>query len=211
MGYMGFGLQKWIYTMKPRKPFKKRSENFGYETNESHERRFKLKEQTLANPERLDERINKDRKRIKLNIKLDRIHSIIYIISLFVIAIVVFVGVRDFGVSQSQENYRIIKSRQAQEKERSLSFLLKSGIYYLNNTEIESAIKEFELALGVDPTSSDALYYYVLSLSVDCELSNRNCERALEFFEKLKKIDNNKITEELEVRIVIVEEKMKNK
>jgi hypothetical protein len=29
MGYMGFGLQKWIYTQKPRKIFNKLKDNYG--------------------------------------------------------------------------------------------------------------------------------------------------------------------------------------
>jgi hypothetical protein len=210
MGYMGFGLQKWIYNMKPRKPFKKSNKNSGFENYDQSNREFKLKESYSSNPEILDERINEAKRRIKFNIRLDNIHSSIYIISLLALAIFAFFGINNYG-ERNQETQTIMSSRKLQEEKNALTVVMKSGINYLNNNEIENAIKEFELAITIEPKSEEALYYYVLSLSIDCENNNRNCESSVEFFETLKTFAKKQRIESLETRMVIVEEKLKLK
>jgi tetratricopeptide (TPR) repeat protein len=96
-----------------------------------------------------------------------------------------------------------------QEKADALILLIKTGKHHLYNNEIENAITNFKLALNIDPDNSVALYNLILALSVDCENNSNNCEEAIEYYGKLKKLDKNQISEELESRMVMVEEKIK--
>ena len=74
---------------------------------------------------------------------------------------------------------------------------------------IEDAINGLKDALYLDPQNKLALYNITLALSLDCEINARNCEETFEYFEKLKKLDEGLVSEELEVRVVVIEEKIK--
>ena len=69
MGYMGFGMQRWIYSMKPRKFHKYQDENtgqeiLGYKSHENQDPTFV--EHELKS---LDERIEKSIKESELGLK----------------------------------------------------------------------------------------------------------------------------------------------
>lgn len=209
MGYLGFGLQKWIYTMKPRKPFMKRSKKVGYDTIETTENKeFKLKDSVSTNPDILEDSINESKKRINRYFKLDFLNSLFIILSILVLSILAYWTIKNYE-SDTKRNNKTFKEREIREKNNAIYVLTESGMYHLKNNEIENAIKDFKLALDIDSENLKALKYYIISLSVDCEKNSKNCENALEFYEKLKKIDKNAISEELEGRIVIVQEKLK--
>jgi hypothetical protein len=205
MGYMGFGLQKWIYNMKPRKPFSKSAKNAGYENYEQAHWEFKLKESCTSNPEVIDKRLNEAKRRFKFNNRLDDIHSSIYIIAIVVLTIITFIGVNNYK-EKNQKNQVIISSRNQQEIKNALDVIIKSGINYLNHNEVKNAIKEFELALTLEPKNEEAFYYYVLSLSFDCVQNNRNCESAVTHFETFKTFANKQRIDTLEKRMVLVKE-----
>lgn len=211
MGYMGFGLQKWIYNLTPRKPFKKGTKSAGYETYEfDNPKSFSLKETSTNNLELAELRLKETRKRIKLNAQRERIFSSLFIIGLIVIIAFVYFGTFDFS-KKGNETLKIATVRISKERQSALELLMKSGELNLKNNEIGKAINDFTLALNIDENNTTALYNLILALSIDCEMNSRNCVETIQCIERLKKINRNLITEELELRLVVVEEKISRK
>lgn len=208
MGYMGFGLQKWIYNLKPRKPFKKGTKRAGFETHEfDNPKGFSLKEISTNNPELAGLRLKETRKRIKLNTQKERVFSILFIIGLIVIIAFLFFRALDYR-KKYNETQKIAMIKSSKEQQSALKLLMKSGEQYLKNQEIENAINDFKLALNIDEHNTTVLYNLILALSIDCEMNSKNCLETIQYFEKLKKINKDVITDELEVRLVVVEEKI---
>jgi tetratricopeptide (TPR) repeat protein len=210
MGYMGFGLQKWIYQMKPRKPFKKGNKIAGYETQDIHnQKEFNLKETYSTNPEIIENRLKEAKKKSLLNWRKQLAYSVLVVFALMSVFALIYYGKSDSIFSGSQDQYKLMAQKDRQEKAEALDLLIKTGKHHLYNNEIENAITNFKLALNIDPDNSLALYNLILALSVDCENNSNNCEEAIEYYIKLKKLDKNQISEELETRMVMVEEKIK--
>ncbi|PKO95051.1 MAG: hypothetical protein CVU14_12840 [Bacteroidetes bacterium HGW-Bacteroidetes-9] len=95
MGYMGFGMQKWIYRRKPRHPFAKKTEP-GYDTLPSHSPgEFVSYGSPSKNLRSIDERIRNGKE--KLRSRWQRSHwlniaFVIFLISIIGYIILKFVG-----------------------------------------------------------------------------------------------------------------------
>jgi tetratricopeptide (TPR) repeat protein len=114
-------------------------------------------------------------------------------------------------MSKFQENHNAVLILNTIEEENAVVVFIESGILHLKNSEIENAINDFKLALSIDPYNKTALYNITLAFSIDCEINARNCDETFEYFERLKKLDEGSVSEELEVRMVVIEEKMKKR
>jgi tetratricopeptide (TPR) repeat protein len=210
MGYMGFGLQKWIYQMKPRKPFKKGNKIAGYETQDIHnQKEFNLKETYSTNPEIIENRLKEAKKKSLINWRKQKFYGLLIVLALISVFALIYFNASYFNNSASHDHYKLMAKKDQQEKADALILLIKTGKHHLYNNEIENAITNFKLALNIDPDNSVALYNLILALSVDCENNSNNCEEAIEYYGKLKKLDKNQISEELESRMVMVEEIIK--
>ena len=206
---MGFGLQKWIYSMKPRKPFKKGNKKAGYDAVEFlNPQEFKPSETTIDNPEIIEERLKQSKKRIALKVREGRIYSVFIVIGLVLAFVLIYFAVSDY-MADYRENYNATVIVNLKDDQNALAVFIESGILNMKNKEIEKAIEDFRLALYIDPVNKLALYNITLALSIDCELNTRNCDETFEYFEKLKKLDEGLVSEELEVRMVVIEEKIK--
>jgi tetratricopeptide (TPR) repeat protein len=212
MGYMGFGLQKWIYNQKPRKPFKKRESTLGHEYIEiGNVKDFTLGDSIPPSPEGVEERILESKKRNRLNNKLDRIQGIFIIVIVVSILTIIYIKSRQPNTNSSKYGYTP-PSYDASDKEKdAIALFLKSGINLLQWNQIESAEEEFERALKIDPENIEVLNYYVLTLSFDCEQNNKNCHKATFFYEKLQKLDESKISQDVKTRIEVVQGILKKK
>jgi len=206
MGYMGFGLQKWIYNLKPRKPFKKGTKGAGYDTYQiNNPNEFKLKDTRIKNPELAELRLKESRKRFAANSRKERLFGVLIVICLIFSIALIFERVSNYTL-KSNENQKKSTERISKEKEDALELLIVSGKLNLQNNDIEHAINDFTLALNIDQENPIALYNLTLAFSIDCEKNSHNCEETIVCFEKLKKLDKKYISEELEMRIIIVEE-----
>lgn len=169
MGYMGFGHQKWIYNLKPRKPFKKGTKGAGYETYQINSpNEFKLKDTGTNNPELADLRLNEAKKRFAISTRNERLFIGLIIIGLIVTIVLIHRGVENYR-SKGNENSKTLTTRISNERLYALELLIKSGKQYLLNNEINYAINDFKLALNIDTINPVALYYLTLALSIDCE------------------------------------------
>lgn len=208
---MGFGLQKWIYNMKPRKPFKKGNKNPGYDTLEFlNSQEFRLSETTINNPEIIEERLKASKKRIALRVRVGRIYSVLIIAGILGISALVYQIISNY-MSIYHENHNAVVRLNTMEEQNALAVFIESGILNMKTNEIEKAIEDFRLALHIDPENRLALYNITLALSLDCELNARNCDETFEYFERLKKLDEGLVSEELEVRMVVIEEKIRKR
>lgn len=211
MGYMGFGLQKWIYTMKPRKPFKKGNKKPGYEANEFlNPQEFKPSGTSINDPESLEYKIKLSKKRIAFRHKAGRIYSVLIIAGILGVIVLIYMGISGY-MSEFRENHNTVIILNTLEEENAMAVFIESGILHLKNSEIENAINNFKLALSIDPYNKTALYNITLAFSINCEINARNCEETFEYFERLKNLDEESVSEELEVRLVVIEEKIKKR
>ena len=206
MGYSGFGLQKWIYNLKPRKPFKKGTKGAGYETYEINiPNDFKFKETRINDPELAELRLKETRKRFASNSRKEKLYGSLIVIGLIVIIALVYLRVSNYSLKSNVQQKQTME-RISKEKEDALELLIMSGKLNLQNNDIEYAINDFTLALNIDPRNPIALYNLTLAFSIDCEKYSRNCDETIVCFEKLKNLDEKYISEELEMRIIVVEE-----
>lgn len=208
---MGFGLQQWIYSMKPRKPFKKGNKSPAYDSEEFlNSQEFRPSSTSTTNPDILEGRIQASQKRIALRVKVGRIYSILIIAGILGISALVYQIISNY-MSKVQENHNVVLRLMTIEEENALAVFIESGMFNMKNNEIEDAISNFKHALYLDPENELALYNITFALSIDCELNTRNCDETFEYFERLKKLDKGLISEELEVRMVVIEEKLRKK
>ncbi len=166
MGYMGFGLQKWIYTMKPRKPFKKGNKSPGYDSEEFlNPQEFRPSVITTTDPEILKERIKASKKRIALRVRVGRIYSVLIIAGMLGLGVLVYQSISDY-MTIFQENHNAVVRLNSIEEENAMAVFIESGILNMRNNEIENAINDFKLALYIDPENRLALYNIILALSI---------------------------------------------
>lgn len=144
---MGFGLQKWIYNMKPRKPFKLGNKKPGYDTVEFlNPQEFRPSQTTINNPEILEKRIKASKKRIALRVKVGRIYSVLIIAGILGISALVYQIISNY-MSIYQENHNAVVRLNTMEEENALAVFIESGMLNMKTNEIEKAIEDFRLAL----------------------------------------------------------------
>jgi len=141
MGYMGMGMQKWIYTMKPRKPFsKKRKGSF---TNiPLYKRTFKIQPSN---------RILSSNKTQSPKSKFSNLFGI-FLFSLFLILIISMVTK---WISYEFNNQLNILEYQKNVNENHFNFLMNSGKKRLTNKNLTGAYYEFKLAKAIYPKNDE--------------------------------------------------------
>ncbi|MGE0079466.1 MAG: tetratricopeptide repeat protein [Bacteroidales bacterium] len=207
MGYMGFGLQKWIYSQRPRKPFKKRESPLGHEYIYIEQgRTFPAEGSFAPNPIGVEERIEESKKRYRINSRLEKFKYFIFFIMFLTSIIAIIVN-----KNRPKIEHEVITNINKENNRNALKLFIETGKYNLEWNNLNSAIEEFERALYLEPNNIEALNYYILALTIDCEQNNRSCDRAIEFFERLKEIDETKIIEGLQIRVELAEIKLEKR
>lgn len=208
MGYMGLGMQRWIYNHKIRRPFKYREGRGGYDTIDLKTRNFRLADTPTTDEKKIQEKIDSSRHILRHNILIGKIHSSIYIASILLLSAASIFSIRYFRSSAANNYPGNIIERRNQEIESAVNLLLKSGKHYLDKNELEFALREFGQAANIAPENPRAIAYYVLALALDCEFNQKNCERAIEYYNGLRNLDESFITAEIKNRMQLIEELM---
>lgn len=142
MGYMGFGMQRWIYSLKPKRPFSKDRKE-GYDTIPAGTGNFHF-----GIPH------EKSRRNIPL--------------WLFGVAglLIIFVTIFNFSDFMSdQEKVRINRDkREKKEQEQEFSSFYNSAILFYESGDWEKAKNDFEFALQLRASHHLALKYYLSCL-----------------------------------------------
>jgi len=162
MGYMGFGLQKWIYNLKPRRPFSKDRKSSG-DTIPKYKREFTLKP-------------NDSQKNIRL--KAIRNLALLGIVCFF------------FGyfIYSFKNHYKEIDRKQIhfnkQQDANTFELLYSSGKGFLVKGNWLRAKSEFELALKIKPENIDLNKYYIQTLMILCKNGDIDCIIVIKQIEK---------------------------
>ena len=153
-GYMGFGMQSWIYKRKLRKPFSKRGKVPTFASLPVYSREFTIKPS------------------IKSNKKL--IGWLIIIITLLLSTIVIIFGFKfhEYESVQSELVYEV----NLKNDKKAFHFLLDSGKdrYYSNN--FLGAYSEFVLAHQINSENKEILNLLIETSRILCENDLKYCE-----------------------------------
>ncbi len=142
MGYMGFGLQKWIYTLKPRKPFSMDRKPTGDTLPEYH-REFNIKPATD-----------------KPNSRLRALFTLFILVVLLAVTGLLIIRFSN-TTSTNYKNYQKVLQN---EDVNGFQVLFKTGLYYYEKGEWNLARSEFELALKLQPENEALQKYYAFTL-----------------------------------------------
>jgi len=157
MGYMGFGMQKWIYSRSPRKPFVK-GRIPSFTTIQAYDRKFKLQP---SKP-------------------IGRFFLVISMLLLGLFFSIIYLKKDEFLIHstkiQNQQNIRL-----AQIEVDAFKFLLKSGKYRLETNNIDGAYSEFKLAYKISQNNKELNQLLSETLSILCYNDADYCYELDEF------------------------------
>lgn len=149
MGYMGFGLQKWIYTMRPRKPYSIQRKG-SFTEIPSYKIKFKLQP-------------SKDIRPYNFGI-------------LLVLLLVLVVG---FSVpkwlSQAKAHQKKVTALKTYKANKAFDFLMTSGKRRLKVGNLSGAFSEFKLAKAIQPNHPELKQLYFETLRKLCIQNEVNC------------------------------------
>ena len=153
MGYMGFGMQRWIYSRSPRKLFvKDRIPSFS--PLQKYYRTFSIK------------------KRVVINKRLAGLYSILVATGFILVMIFSFNNFKNYSNTQTKEVSNLIKL----EDKKAFVFLVRSGKNRLAENRIKDAYYEFHLAHKIYPKSENLNKLLVETLSILCIDNNNYCK-----------------------------------
>jgi len=206
MGYCGFGIQRWIYNLKPRKPFKRRDFPGGYEVIPIARFQFKLKDTVLHTSESIDRRnINQNK-----TAKIGKIYSILgdyFIISfcLFLIYLIALIH-WNFGSSEYAKQMNANYFGEPEGKELPFQLCMRYGEHYLLNEDYDIALEEFTQATRLYPENKRANTLGIITKMLMKEPCDWSSE--IQKFEEIKMSKDFYLSPEL---IDLINRKMRTK
>ncbi len=191
MGYMGFGLNKWVYKQRPRKFFSKERKPVA-DMLPKHETRSIYDSDTPQLTGRLNEHKSedelKDERFTQLTNKIYRI--IIYSAVLITAA---YIAVNYHNNSENREakataRFEKLKAREKNEIAKGRQMYYEYGEYHIKNGDYKRAVNEFRGLIELTPTDTKALEAYANALYLYCINDSMECENALKQYQRLTKI-----------------------
>ena len=161
-GYMGFGMQSWIYKKNPRKPFAKRERIPSFNSLPKHNKDFTLKYNRKENK--------------KLNGLLT---VLIIVVSVFLVSFL-YSQFNEYSKEQSQS----IVEKMRIENNYAFNFLFNSGYSRLKNSNYLGAYSEFKLAYNLNSENEELNQLLLETLSILCEKDEKYCAELDEFMNK---------------------------
>ena len=160
MGYMGFGMQKWIYSRNPRKPFAK-GRIPSFTSINTYERTFK------AQPSK----------------SLGKFYIYISILLLGLFFSIIYLKKDEFLIHSAKINNQINEQAIQIDKD-AFRFLMNSGIHRLESSNIKGAYSEFKLAYNIYPTNIELQEIMFHTLSILCYNDVKFCQELDDFTQK---------------------------
>jgi len=190
MGYMGFGMQKWIYTRRPRKPFSKRylSTTNSIDTNSSKD--LNTSGRTTKNYINSQDDLHE---KLKIDLKQSKRRNTIYLfmaLTLVILVSILVFYVKPWNNVKKEELFLNDKKKNSDSNNKRLFDMSMSyGINYYKKGDYPSAIQEFYQAIEYYPENEMAMGFLIRSYVQDCLLNDRNCDKAKKLLDK-EIIDN---------------------
>ena len=150
MGFMGFGMQKWIYTMRPRKPFSMQRKG-SFTAVPSKSRKFKLQ------PSENKGSCN------------------LAIVLLIIFSLLIGLMIPKWSAYENKRINAEIEFRESRNN-TAFNFLIKSGKNRLSSGKIHGAYSEFTLALNLKPNNKELNSLLLETLEILCFDYNTHCD-----------------------------------
>ena len=160
-GYMGLGLQQWIYSRNPQKKMFKKQPLKSFTALPKYSRTFKLQS---------------SRKENKI---LNGLITVLFVFSASLLSIFTINQYIAYSNKHAQDIIDITKKKDLE----TFSFLVNSGEDRLINNQALRAYSEFKLAQNINPESERLSQLIIETLSVLCADNNEFCkelDRAME-------------------------------
>jgi len=183
MGYMGFGMQNWIFRQRPRRAFSKDSKPTGDTVPRFVTKEFNISGRAQKNPEQIEQNKRYYLGRIQKRSIKDKIVSALILAAIFLAISMLYKYQPWKRFEVSKEAVILAQQNAEQRKKAAFDMTLSYGNRKLVDSEIESAIKEFEHALKIFPNSLEAKVGLAKSYLMDCETNQNNCEKAVGCFD----------------------------
>ena len=153
MGYMGFGMQSWVYKMRPRKPFSM-ERKMSFDPLTKYSRQFKIQPS-----------VNK-------NVRLKNLLLVLSILIMIPLLFNISMGFVDYN----RNHYRLMGKRIQNENKEAFDFLIDSGKYRLSINNFIGAQSEFKLAVKIYPENKEAYQLLIETTSILCDNDNKYCD-----------------------------------
>ena len=152
-GYMGFGLQKWIYSRNPRKKMFEKERIPSFTSLPKYSRTFKLQASIVENK------------------KLMGFLTVLITIGFIVVINLTYQQFNNYSIEYNKKmtayhNYK---------NEKAFNFLMDSGKYRLENNKILEAYSEFKLAYNIRPKDEELNQLMIESLIALCDKKSSYC------------------------------------
>ncbi|WP_242204568.1 hypothetical protein [Aestuariivivens insulae] len=153
MGYMGFGMQRWIYSRNPKKKLYERKNLKPFTPLQHYSRVFKLQPSITENK---------------------RSHGFLTILFVVIALIMVFLAFQNFTNYSNRYN-RLVYNKTIIENNAAFNFLMNSGKNRLQGNRVYDAYSEFKLAQVIYPKNKELNQLLIETLSILCETNNNYC------------------------------------
>lgn len=160
MGFMGFGMQKWIYTMRPRKPFTM-NRRVSFTVIPTYKREFKLQP---------------SKNHLKFYFGIVFAILIAIVLTSWIPKWLEYARIRN----EQEITFTIKKNNEIFE------FLLKSGKKRLYHGQISGAYSEFKLAYKIRPNDEKLNQLLLETLEILCLEYGRSCNNYSKIKNKLE-------------------------
>lgn len=153
MGYIGLGMQKWIYSRNPRKKLYVRDRIPSFTSLPKYSRTFTLKPKIKENP---------------------RLKGVLTILIVLSFVLVAGVNYKNF-VSYSNKQTALVNNFSELKDKEAFDFLLRSGKKKIYRNNIVGAYSELKLAYSIDPTNEGLNQLLIETLSILCNQDAKYC------------------------------------
>ncbi len=153
-GYMGFGMQSWLYKRRPRKPFTKRGQVPSFTPLYSYTRTFSLKP----------------------HIKKNNIYLGLLTLLLIGLSVLFVINYTQKFISYSKERSELIESNTLKQDNDAFNFLLNSGKKRLLSNNVLGAYSEFNLAYNIKSDNKELNQLLIETLSILCSQDIEYCD-----------------------------------
>ncbi|MFD1061711.1 hypothetical protein ACFQ1Q_00535 [Winogradskyella litorisediminis] len=149
MSFMGFGMQKWIYTMQPRRPYSVERKG-SFTKIPTHKNKFQFQPSKSSN-------------------------SYLFAIVLLVIFISIVALKIPAWKKYETEHSQYVRQLKVTKNTNEFNFLMNSGKRRLQNNNLKGAYSEFKLAKAIFPENKEANELFLQTLSILCFEENVFC------------------------------------
>lgn len=146
-GYMGFGLQKWIYSRNPRKKMFVKERIPSFTSLPKYSRTFKLQASIVENK------------------KLMGFLTVLITIGFIVVINLTYQKFNDY----SNEYNKKMNVYHNHKNEKAFNFLMDSGKYRLESNKLLGAYSEFKLAYDINPDDDELNQLMLETLITLCD------------------------------------------